>query len=471
MIIARRCFTTLLSLLLVATALAATPARPPNIIFVLSDDLAQGDVGAYGQKLIQTPRLDRMAREGTRYTQAFCGTTVCAPSRASLLTGLHTGHSPVRGNWEVTGEGQLPLPEKTVTVAQILKTAGYATAVAGKWGMGMFDTTGSPLKKGFDHQFGYNCQRHAHSYFPAFLYNDGRRFDLPGNTGKGVGPLYAQNLIQADVLQWVRTKKDQPFFLFYAITLPHGTHEIDDFGIYADKPWPAQQKAYAAQVTRLDRDLGQLLDLLAELKLDDTTLVMVAGDNGSSFEPSSAMGKLFDQAGNGLRGYKRALYEGALRQAAISRWPGVIPAGRVTDGPWAFWDFLPTATELAGAKLPAGFQPDGLSLVSFLKGGPAPTREYFYWELHETNKPLQAVRFGDWKAIRNGPGLPLELYHLATDLAESQNVATAHPDVVARAESLMKSAHVDDPNWPLTGRAAARDADRAKNAKSTKQSK
>ena len=471
MIIARRCFTTLLSLLLVATALAATPARPPNIIFFLSDDLAQGDVGAYGQKLIKTPRLDRMAREGTRYTQAFCGTTVCAPSRASLLTGLHTGHSPVRGNWEVTGEGQLPLPEKTVTVAQILKTAGYATAVAGKWGMGMFDTTGSPLKKGFDHQFGYNCQRHAHSYFPAFLYNDGRRFDLPGNTGKGVGPIYAQNLIQADVLQWVRTKKDQPFFLFYAITLPHGTHEIDDFGIYADKPWPAQQKAYAAQVTRLDRDLGQLLDLLAELKLADTTLGMVAGDNGSSFEPSSAMGKLFDQAGNGLRGYKRALYEGALRQAAISRWPGVVPAGRVTDGPWAFWDFLPTATELAGAKLPAGFQPDGLSLVSFLKGGPAPTREYFYWELHETNKPLQAVRFGDWKAIRNGPGLPLELYHLATDLAESQNVATAHPDVIARAESLMKSAHVDDPNWPLTGRAAARDADRAKNAKSTKQSK
>jgi arylsulfatase A-like enzyme len=182
------------------------------------------------------------------------------------------------------------------------------------------------------------------------------------------------------------------------------------------------------------------------------------------------MGKLFDQAGNGLRGYKRDLYEGALRQAAISRWPGVIPAGRVTDGPWAFWDFLPTATELADAKLPAGFKPDGLSLVSFLKGGPAPTREYFYWELHETNKPLQAVRFGDWKAIRNGPGLALELYNLSTDLAESKNVAAAHPDIVARAETLMKTAHVDDPNWPLTGRAAARDADRAKNAKKGKKS-
>ena len=468
MITVRRALTVLFSLVAVAAALAATPARPPNIIFFLSDDLAQGDVGVYGQKLIQTPRLDRMAREGTRYTQAFCGTTVCAPSRTSLLTGLHTGHSPVRGNWEVPVEGQLPLPEKTVTVAQILKTAGYATAVAGKWGMGMFDTTGSPLKKGFDHQIGYNCQRHAHSYFPTFLYRDGVRFDLPGNTGNGVGPIYAQNVIQTDVLQWVRTKKDQPFFLFYAITLPHGNHEIDDLGIYADKPWPAQQKAYAAQVTRLDRDLGQLLDLLAELRLDENTLVMVAGDNGSSFEPTSAMGKLFDQAGNGLRGYKRDLYEGALRQAAISRWPGVVPAGRVTDGAWAFWDFLPTAVELAGARLPAGFHPDGLSLASFLRGGPAPAREYFYWELHETNKPLQAVRFGDWKAVRNGPGLALELYDLAADLAESKNVAAAHPDVIARAESLLKTAHVDDPNWPLTGRAPTRDADRAKNAKKAK---
>jgi arylsulfatase A-like enzyme len=447
-----------------AAAPGASPARP-NIIFFLSDDLAQGDVGVYGQKLIQTPRLDRMAREGTRYTQAFCGTTVCAPSRTSLMTGLHTGHAPVRGNWEVPVEGQLPLPASTVTVAQLLKTAGYATAVMGKWGMGMFDTTGSPLKKGFDHHFGYNCQRHAHSYFPEFLYNDGQRVPLPGNTGKGVGPVYAQNLIQADVLKWVRAKKDQPFFLFYAITLPHGTHEIDDLGLYADKPWPAQQKSYAAQVTRLDRDLGQLLDLLAELKIDNNTLVMVAGDNGSSFEPTSAMGKLFDQAANGLRGYKRELYEGGLRQAALARWPGVVPAGRVTDGPWAFWDFLPTAVELAGAKLPAGFKPDGHSLVSFLKGGEAPSREYFYWELHETNKPLQAVRFGNWKAVRNGPGLPLELYDLSNDLGETKNLAAAKPDLVAKAESLMQAAHTDDPNWPLTGRATQRDADRKQNAK------
>jgi arylsulfatase A len=259
----------LLALLLSSFAvLHAGTATKPNIIFILSDDLAQGDVGAYGQKLIQTPRIDLMAREGTRYSQAYCGTTVCAPSRASLMTGLHTGHSPVRGNWEVPIEGQLPLPTSTVTVAQILKSAGYATAVMGKWGMGMFDTSGSPLKKGFDHHFGYNCQRHAHSYFPEFLYNDGQRFTLPGNTGKGVGPIYAQNLIQADVLKWLRAEKDQPFFLYYAITLPHGNHEIDDLGIYVAQPWPAPQKAYAAQVTRLDRDVGQILDLLTELGLE-----------------------------------------------------------------------------------------------------------------------------------------------------------------------------------------------------------
>jgi arylsulfatase A-like enzyme len=455
----------LLTVLLLSSfsLIPSAAAQPrPNLIFILSDDLAQGDIGAYGQKLIQTPRLDRMAREGTRYTQAYCGTTVCAPSRTSLMTGLHSGHAPVRGNWEVPGEGQLPLPSSTVTVAQVLKTVGYATAVAGKWGMGMFDTTGSPLKKGFDHQIGYNCQRHAHSYFPTFLYRDGVRFDLPGNDGIGVGATYAQNLIQEDVLSWVRSKKDQPFFLYYAITLPHGRHEIDDLGIYANQPWTPTQKAYAAQVTRLDRDVGQLLDLLAELGLEKNTLVLLAGDNGSSFEPSSEVGKLFDQASNGLRGYKRALYEGGLRQAALARWPGQVPAGRVSDEPWAFWDFLPTAAELAGAKLPAGFKPDGFSLVLFLRGGPAPKRDYFYWELHE-QMPLQAVRFGDWKAVRTRHDRPFELYDLSTDAGETKNIASAHPDLVARAEAFMKSAHVADPNWPLTGRAPQRNADQSAN--------
>ncbi len=420
----------------------------PNLIFILSDDLGQGDLGCYGNTNIQTPNLDRMAREGTRFTQAYCGTPICAPSRTVLMTGLHTGHTPVRGNREIQPEGQHPLPAETVTVAEILKGAGYATAAVGKWGMGMFDTTGSPLKQGFDHFFGYNCQRHAHSYFPTYLYRDDQRFELPGNDGKNQRGTYAQNLIADAALKFVHDHKDGPFFLYYPVTLPHGKHEIDDLGIYADKPWPQEQKAYAAQVTRLDRDVGRLLDLLKELGLDDKTLVMFSGDNGHI--PQSL--PLLPGSGPKLRGTKATMYEGGLRQASIARWPGQIPAGRVSDEPWAFWDFLPTAAELAEAALPQGFQPDGLSLVSFFKGGPAPQRDYFYWELHigQTRPtPLSAVRFGKWKALRESPAALIELYDLAADSAEANNLAAQNPEVVAKAEALMKQAHRDNPQWKV----------------------
>jgi arylsulfatase A len=434
-----------IALLASSSLVPAVPVKPArtNIIFILADDLAQGDLGCYGQKLIQTPNLDRMAAEGTRYTQAYCGTAVCAPSRASLMTGLHTGHCPVRGNREITpGEGQLPLPAGTVTVASVLKSAGYATACVGKWGMGMFETTGSPLKTGFDHFYGYNCQRHAHNYFPTHLYDDDKRVELDGKT-------YSQNLIQKDALDWVRAHKDQPFFLFYAVTLPHLKYEIDHLGIYQDKPWTDQQKTYAAMVTRLDSDVGQLLDMLKALQIDDHTLVMLSGDNGSEFDPNSPLGKHFQQGSNGLRGFKRTLYEGGLRQASIARWPRVIPTGRVANDPWAFWDFLPTAAEIAGAKLPEGFQPDGLSLVSFLKGGEVPKRPYFYWELHE-RKPIQAARFDDWKAVRNGPKAKIELYNLTTDPSESHDLASQNPDIVAKAAAILKEARKDDSNWPMT---------------------
>ena len=428
----------------------------PNVVFILSDDLAQGDLGCYGQKLIETPSIDRMAAEGMRFTQAYCGTSVCAPSRTSLMTGLHSGHAPVRGNWEIApGEGQYPLPAATVTVAEVLRTAGYRTACMGKWGMGMFETEGSPLKQGMERFFGYNCQRHAHSYFPTHLYDDARRIDLPGNDGKGVGKTYAQDLIQAAVLKWVREVKDQPFFLFYAVTLPHGRHEIDDFGIYRDKPWTKEQKAYAAQVSRLDRDVGQLLGLLKELGIEDRTLVMLAGDNGSSFAPQSPIGSLFKQAANGLRGYKRGLYEGALRQAAVARWPGTVPAGKVNDEPWAFWDFLPTAAELAGAAIPAECRTDGVSLVSMLKGGKGVKRDRFYWELHE-GTPIQAVRFGDWKAVKNGPKRAIELYDLASDPGESRDVAAGHPEEVAKAAEMLETSRTANPDWPLDGPAERR---------------
>jgi arylsulfatase A len=419
---------------------AVVAADRPNIIFILCDDLAQGDLGCYGQKLIQTPSLDRMAREGTMFPQFYSGTSVCAPSRSSLMTGLHMGHCPIRANREMQPEGQKPLPEGTVTVAQVLQKAGYATACTGKWGMGMFDSSGSPLKLGFDHFYGYNCQRHAHSYFPSYLWNNDRRVELDGKT-------YAMDLIARDTLDWVRDHASGPFFLYHAITLPHGKFEIDDLGLYKDKPWTQLQKTYAAMVTRLDSDVGRLLDLLKELKIDDNTLVIFAGDNGASFDPKSEVGRLFDQSmGGRLRGYKRSLYEGGLRQAGIARWPGKVPAGRVCEQPWAFWDFLPTAAELAGAKISPAH--DGLSVVSLLKGGSAPAREAFYWELHE-GASLQAVRFGGWKAVRNGPSKPVELYDLGKDAAESINVAASHPDLVARAVELMKSLRTDSPDWPL----------------------
>ncbi len=427
----------------------------PNFIFVLSDDIAQGDLGCYGQKLIQTPRLDRMAAEGTRYLQAYCGTSVCAPSRSSFFTGLHTGHCPVRGNYEVPPEGQLPLPDKTVTIAEVAKSANYATATFGKWGMGFFDSSGSPFNQGVDHFFGYNCQRHAHSYFPTYLFDDAQPFVLPGNDGQKIGKTYAQELIQNDMIKWVRAHAAEPFMMLYAITLPHGRHEIDDYGIYKNKPWSVRQKSYAAQVTRIDSDMGELVDTLRQLGIADNTLIVFSGDNGSSFSPQSEIGKRFNQASNGLRGFKRGMYEGALRQAAFAWWPGVVPAGRVDAQPWAFWDLMPTFVELSGAKPPKGYETDGRSLVGYLKGGDAPRRDYFYWELHRGDKPVQAARFGDWKAVRNGINKQIEIYDLINDSAESKNLASSRPDLVKKAQNILNAAHRPDPNWPLDRRAEA----------------
>ena len=430
---------------------APAAERPPNFIFILSDDIAQGDLGCYGQKIIKTPRLDQMAAAGTRFTQTYCGTSVCAPSRASFFTGLHSGHSPIRANWEVAPEGQLPLPAQTVTIAEVAKAAGYATATFGKWGMGFFDGSGAPQKQGVDHFFGYNCQRLAHSYFPTYLHDNDQPFLLPGNDGLGVGKTYAQELIQNDMVRWLKANAAKPFFLFYAITLPHARHEIDDYGIYKDMPWSDEEKAYAAQVTRIDSDVGELLDTLRDLGIDKNTLVIFTGDNGSSFPPESKIGRRFNQAANGLRGYKRGLYEGALRQAALAWWPGTVPAGRVDDQPWAFWDMMPTFVEMSGAKPPQGYETDGLSLLDYLKGGKAPQRDSFYWELHESGRPIQAARFGKWKAVRNGTDKPIEIYDLETDALESNNLAESRPELVAQAEKILAASHRPDPHWPIDG--------------------
>ncbi|MEM6978444.1 MAG: arylsulfatase [Planctomycetota bacterium] len=421
------------------------------MIFVLSDDIAQGDLGCYGQTRIKTPRLDQMASEGTRFLQAYCGTSVCAPCRSSFFTGLHSGHCPVRGNFEWAPEGQWPLPDETVTIAEVLKAAGYATGTFGKWGMGFFNTSGNPMKQGVDHFFGYNCQRHAHSYFPTYLFNDDQAFVLPGNNGSSVGETYAQDLIQSDLIRWIRSNANRPFFAFYAVTLPHGRHEIDDLGIYENENWTDRQKAYAAQVTRLDSDMGELIDTLHELKIAENTLIVFGGDNGSSFSPDSDLGRRFEQDANGLRGYKNGLYEGALRQAAMAWWPGTVPAGRVDDQPWAYWDLMPTFVELSQATPPAGYETDGHSLVDYFNGGAAPSRDYFYWELHG-GSARQAARFGSVKAVRPRQNAKIEIYDLASDPGETTDLAEKHPDWLQQAKSIFAEAHREDPNWPLSGR-------------------
>lgn len=440
-----------LSQLLAANKPNGDKPSPPNFIFILSDDIAQGDMGIYGQKLIQTPTLDRLAREGTLFDQAYTGTSVCAPCRSVFYTGLHSGHCPVRGNFEWYPEGQYPIDDEIVTLGEIAKNAGYHTATFGKWGMGFFDTEGAPQKQGMDHFFGYNCQRHAHSYFPTYLYSNDKPIALPGNNGRDVGQTYAQDIIQSDMIRWLKKHGKDPFFMFYAITLPHSRHEIDCYGIYANKPWNNQQKAYAAQVTRIDSDVKELVETLKELGVEKNTLIVFGGDNGSSFSPKSDLGKLFDQTmGGKLRGFKRGMYEGALRQASFAWWPGTVPAGRVTDEPWAYWDLMPTFVEMTGVKPPEGYKTDGLSLLGFFKGGDAPKRDYFYWELHEGSKGAKrAARWGDWKAVMEKPMGKIEIYDLSKDIGETTDLANKYPELVKKAEEIFTDAHTAHEVWPL----------------------
>lgn len=433
---------------------AEEEAVRPNVIFALADDLGRCDLGCYGQKKIRTPNIDRLAAEGTLFTQAYCGTSVCAPSRYSLMTGRHMGHAAIRANREIQPEGQMPMPAGTFTVAKLFKQAGYATACVGKWGLGMFGTTGDPLANGFDHFFGYNCQRHAHSYFPQYLYDDDRRVELDGKR-------YAQDLIAADALKWVRQNKDKPFFLYYAFTLPHGRFETPDVAPYANESWGRGEKTYATMVTRLDSDMGRLITLLKELGLDSKTLVIFASDNGATEQTPKQDNTTFFSSAGPLRGRKRSMYEGGIRVAGIVRWPGHVPAGRTSDVQWAFYDFLPTCAELLGTKVPAEWRYDGMSMLPAWLSGAAPKREYLYWELQEPCTQ-QAVRFGNWKAVRPRPRAPLELYDLSSDISEEHDLAGNKPEVAARAASLIRAAHEDSPDWPTKDLARKAQTQRAK---------
>lgn len=425
----------------------AQTSRPPNIIWIMADDLGYGDVGCYGQRTILTPRIDQMAAEGLRFTDCYAGSTVCAPSRCCLMTGRDTGHAYVRGN------ARVPLPPEERTVAECLKDAGYATGIVGKWGLGESESVGIPNRRGFDYWFGYLNQRRAHDYYIDYVWENEEQYPLPGNEGDG-RETYSHDVIMEKGLEFIRRNAGGPFFAYFAVTLPHANNErgnetgdgmeVPDYGVYADCDWPNPQKGHAAMIARLDRDTGRILDLLAELGIDEDTLVFFTSDNGPHKE-GGADPAFFNSSGP-LRGYKRDLYEGGIRVPMIARWPGRIAPGTQSSYPWAFWDFLPTCGELAGFEAPDGIE--GLSVAPALFGEPGPERELLYWEFQQ-REFKQAVRLGEMKAAREGMTRPIEVYDLAEDIGETLDLAAERPEIVARAEELFADWRTDSEHFPV----------------------
>ena len=416
------------------------PVDPkPNIIFIMADDLGYGDLGCYGQKVIQTASIDKLASEGMRFTQCYAGSTVCAPSRSVLMTGLHTGHTTVRGN---SGKGgRIPLRDDDLTVAEVLKQAGYATGITGKWGLGEPGTTGIPNNQGFDEWLGYLNQRNAHSYYPPFLWRNRNKQILEGNKG-GKRQQYSHDLFTEFALDFIRRHKAGCFFLYLPYTIPHAKYEIPSTEPYADKPWKKDEKVQAAMVTRMDRDVGKIMALLKDLKIDQRTIVFFCSDNGAARRWEGR----FDSSGP-LRGHKRDMYEGGIRTPMIARWPGKVPANKTSDAVWYFADFLPTAAELAGAAAPAKI--DGISIAPTLLGKKQELDgRFLYWEFFEGGFK-QAVRWGNWKAVRRGLTGRLELYDLAGDEGEKNNVAAPNSEVVAKIEAYLKTARTESPYWPV----------------------
>ncbi|MBN8733194.1 MAG: arylsulfatase [Acidobacteria bacterium] len=435
-----------------APLFAQAPARP-NILLILADDLGYGNLGCYGSRDIQTPNLDRLAAQGTRFTQAYAGSTVCAPSRCCLMTGLHTGHAVIRGN----GRRELTLDTGHTTITEVLKRAGYRTGLFGKWSLGGLGTSGYPTAKGFDEWFGFFSQTHAHNYYPEHLLENDHEFLLRGNSATQRRD-YAHDVILQRCLRFLEGPPNapaKPFFCKLSLTIPHANNEmgrdtgngmeVPDTAPYTARNWPAPDKNFAAMITRMDKGIGQILDLLQSRGQLDNTLIVFTSDNGPHREGGHNP-DFFDDNGP-LRGIKRDLYEGGIRVPAIARWPGHIPAGKVSDQVWAHWDLLPTLASAAGEFAPAGI--DGIDMMTAWTGRPnQPQHESLYWEFHERGFQ-QAVRFGDWKALRLKPGAPLELYNLKTDIGETRNTAAANPGVVKQAEALLAKARTDSPDWPV----------------------
>jgi arylsulfatase A-like enzyme len=435
-----------------AEEVGASMPAPPNIVYVLADDLGYGDLGCYGQSKIRTPNIDRLAREGMRFTDFYSGSTVCAPSRCTLMTGKHTGHCEIRGNATV------PLSADTVSVARLLKQAGYATGIIGKWGLGDHGSTGIPNRQGFDEFFGYLNQVHAHNYYPDFLWKNAERFPLDNVVERGVATKrvqYSNDLFADRAIEYLKAHRGERFFLYLPFTIPHANNEAKQRGMevpslepYANEPWPEPQRAQAAMITRLDGYVGRIVAEVASLGLDQNTIVFFTSDNGPHREGGGDP-EFFHSSGP-LRGIKRSLHDGGIRVPMVVRWPGHIAAGATSDLVSAFWDFLPTAAELAGVKPPADI--DGISFVPALfgekqAGRTQPRHDDLYWEFGEGGFQ-QAIRAGRWKGIRP-LDRPLEVYDLDTDLGESRNVAGEHPEIVARLEGYLKNARSESAAFPI----------------------
>ena len=485
-----------LSTCVASAGFAAERRGLPNIVFVLADDLGYGDIGPYGQKIIHTPTLDKLAAEGMRFTQHYTGSPVCAPARCVLMTGKHPGHAFVRNNKEIGAwlsfRGQLPLPKDEPSLAAQLKAAGYATAAFGKWGLGGVGSTGDPLKRGFDHFFGFNCQRHAHNYYPHYLVDDEGKFLLTGNANVSekealslapgadpndpasyapfIGKQYAPDLCNERALRFIRENKDRPFFLYYPTTVPHVALQVpeDSLAEYKgkldDKPYPGgdgylphqyPHAAYAAMITRMDRDIGRMVELVKDLGLEDDTIFIFTSDNGAVF-PLAGYDPLYFKSNAQLRGYKQDIYEGGIRLPLIVRWKGRVPAGTTSDYVSGHEDWMPTLLDLIGAKELTPKTCDGISFAATLLGKPQAPRPFLYREFHGGGGQ-QSVRVGDWKLLHRDllgtakkPAAPTtELYDLASDLSESQNVAAAHPEIVARLQKIMDREHVPSKEFPI----------------------
>lgn len=439
---------------------------PMNVIYILADDLGYGDLGCYGQQKIFTPHIDRMAAEGMQFMQHYAGCTVSAPSRCALMTGLHTGHTQIRGNKEIKPEGQQPMEAGTYTLGQLMKDAGYTTGIFGKWGLGAVGSESVPTKMGFDTFFGYNCQRQAHSYYPDHLWHNEQRVDFPENENYG-RKTYSQDLIHKQAKEFIRANKAKPFFAMLTYTLPHAELNLPHDSIYQiyenafeevpyDIPvgkgyYPSAKPyaSFAAMVSRLDLYVGEIMAELKELGIDQNTIVIFTSDNGPHRE-GGANPDYFNSYGP-LRGVKRDMYEGGIRVPMIAWCPGMIPGGVRSDHISAFWDIMPTLGELTQTQLKA--EVDGLSILPTLRGNKGQKQhDYLYWEFHEGGGK-QAVRKDNWKLIRLFVNQPdktaLELYNLSSDLNEKTNVAAEHPEKVAEMEKLLDQAHTKSDIFPF----------------------